>query len=67
MTWQYSPYVTVLIIAAVTASLVALYAWHRRDTPGGIYFVLLMVAVAVWAFTGAAESAALTIPAKISF
>ena len=67
MTSQYSPYVTVLIIAAVTASLVARYAWHRRGTPGGIYFVLLMAAVAVWAFTGAAEFAATTIPAKITW
>jgi PAS domain S-box-containing protein len=58
-------YVVVLTIAAGVAALVAMYAWRRRATPGGIYFVLLMLAVAEWAFAGAAEFAAIDIPTKI--
>ena len=67
MTWLNGPYVVVLLIAAVTASLVVLYAWDRRRTPGGRYFVLLMAAVALWAFTGAAEFAALAYATKIAW
>lgn len=45
--------------------LVALLAWSRRRTPGSIYFALLMIAVAVWAFTSAVEFSLSSIPAKI--
>ncbi len=58
-------YVAVLTIAAGVAALVAMYAWRRRATPGGIYFVLLMLAVAEWSLAGAAEFATIDIPTKI--
>ncbi|MBN1936449.1 MAG: PAS domain S-box protein [Anaerolineae bacterium] len=65
MNWQHIGYIVVLSIATGLAILVALLAWTRRRTPGSIYFALLMVAVAVWAFTGAVEFSLVAVPAKI--
>jgi PAS domain S-box-containing protein len=67
MNWQHAPYVVILIIAASVAMLVAIYAWQRRAVRGGIFFALLMVAVAQWAFSGAAEFAATDISTKIGW
>jgi PAS domain S-box-containing protein len=58
-------YVALLTIAVIVDVLVALYAWWRRATPGGIYLALLMAAAAIWALANAAEFAALDIPTKI--
>ncbi len=63
--WLYTAYVIVLTTASVVAVLIALYAWRRRVTPGGIYFVLFMLAVAEWAAAAAAEFATPEIPSKI--
>lgn len=65
MTWQYLPYVILLAGSSVAAGLIAAYAWRRRGTPGGIYFVLLMAAVAVWSLANAAEYVTVAIPLKI--
>ena len=37
-----------LMIAANTATIVALVAWRRREAPSAHYFALLMLAVAQW-------------------
>ena len=58
-------YVVLLTIAVIVDVLVALYAWWRRATPGGIYLALLMAAAAIWALANAIEFAVLDIPAKI--
>jgi PAS domain S-box-containing protein len=58
-------YVALLTIAVIVDVLVALYAWTRRATPGGIYLALLMAAAAIWALANAAEFATPDIPTKI--
>ncbi len=58
-------YVALLTVAVIVDVLVALYAWWRRATPGGIYLALLMAAAAIWALADAIEFAALDIPTKI--
>jgi PAS domain S-box-containing protein len=58
-------YVVSLTIAIAVDVLVALYAWWRRATPGGIYLALLMAAAAIWALANAVEFASLDIPTKI--
>lgn len=67
MTWLNAPYVAVLLVAGVTALLVVLYAWDRRRTAGGTYFILMMIAVALWALSNAAEFAALEYWTKIAW
>ncbi len=63
--WLYTVYVVVLITASVVTVSFALYAWRRRATPGGLYFVLLMAAVAEWAAAGGAEFATPDLTNKI--
>ncbi len=58
-------YVVVLCIATGLAILVAWLAWQRRQTPGGAYFALLMLAIAAWAFAGAFEAGLSSAPAKV--
>jgi PAS domain S-box-containing protein len=65
MTWQYLPYVATLAGASLASALIAVYAWRRRSMPGGTYFSLLMVAVAVWSLANAVEYATLAIPLKV--
>ena len=48
MYWQYTPYVVPLGIAAAVLVALALFAWRRRQAPGAVAFVLLMLAVAEW-------------------
>lgn len=54
------------MVAAGTITLsLSLYSLKWRDASGGKYFVLLMASIAVFAFTGAGELAAVSIRAKI--
>jgi len=65
MTWQYLPYVILLAGSGLASILIAAYAWRRRAMSGGVYFVLLMAAVALWSIANAAEYATLAIPTKV--
>jgi PAS domain S-box-containing protein len=65
MAWIHLPYVVPLVISGVVAALIGMYAWRRRDTPGGGYFVLLMAVIVWWSLTNAAEYASLDISTKI--
>src|SRR3972149_3800649 len=59
--------VILMIASAVIALLVAFYTWQWRNTPGGYYFILLLAAVAIYAFACAFEEAATTLPVKITW
>ncbi len=61
----YLPYIIIQTAAGLLAALIAWHAWRRRALPGSSHFVLLMVAVAEWAFVGAAELASTEIEVKI--
>lgn len=65
MNWQYAPLVAIFSLAAGLALGIALYAWRRRAAPGIPFFVWLMIAVAVWDLTSAAEFAAIPVSTKI--
>ena len=57
--------VAVMALTALIAFWLAWSAWQRQAAPGGVYFSLLMLAVAAYALADGAELAALTLPAKI--
>src|SRR5512136_2503058 len=65
MAWIHLSYVIPLIVSAVVAVVVGIYAWRRRAMPGGRYFVLLMAVVTWWALANAAEYASLAAATKI--
>ncbi len=65
MNWPYAPLVAAFSLAAGLALWIALYAWRRRAAPGVAFFAWLMVAVAVWDLTSAAEFAAIQVSTKI--
>ena len=65
MNWQYTSLVVVFSLAAGLSLWMALYAWRRRAAPGGIFFAWLMVAIAIWDLTSAAEFAAIPVSTKI--
>ena len=67
MHWQYTPYALPLIAAATISAALALYGWRRRPTPGAMFFVLLMLAVAEWSLTYALELDSSDLSAKILF
>ena len=53
MNWQY----TVLVgLAGMLSLSLAVLTWSHRRAFGAVYFILLMSAVSVWAFTAAIES-----------
>ncbi|MGB8643685.1 MAG: histidine kinase N-terminal 7TM domain-containing protein [Anaerolineae bacterium] len=60
-----SVYTMALAASAIISALLALYAWPRRESRGGIYFFLLMVAIADWAFGDAAQLGVNTYAAKL--
>jgi two-component system cell cycle sensor histidine kinase/response regulator CckA len=48
MSWQYTPYVPPLLIAAAMSVALALYALRRRHVPGAVPFAVLMLGAAEW-------------------
>jgi PAS domain S-box-containing protein len=54
MHWQYSSLV-LLVTAATAATLLTLFAWRRRQAPGTLPFILLMLSVALWSLAYAFE------------
>ena len=54
-----------MFTASALAAFVIRLAWRRRAAAGGVEFILLMSAVALYAFFAAFEIMATTIPAKI--
>lgn len=63
MIWLLPIFVSLLIVAALIETAVALYAWRQRMTAGATQLVMLMVAAIIWTLAYALElvSASLTI------
>lgn len=55
----------IYLLGTVIGIGTALYGWGRRDTPGGVYFVGLMLANVVWTGSAAVESLVVGEPAKV--
>ncbi|HVO44527.1 MAG TPA: histidine kinase N-terminal 7TM domain-containing protein [Aggregatilineales bacterium] len=67
MTPPYLPFIFTLFVTSVVAALLAMYAWHRRTVPGGVYFAILMALLAEWSFVIAAELATVDLPTKVTW
>ena len=65
MTWVYTPYAAVLHITATISVCVALLLSRRRSAPGTDALILLMFAVAEWAFASGMEAATVGVAQKI--
>ena len=48
MSWHYTPYALLMLLAAVASLLLAFYAWRLRGTPGAPMLALMMVAGTTW-------------------
>ncbi len=59
------PPVLLMLIAAMIAFFVAIFVWNRRKAPGGRPFILLMVAIIIWASAAVGEFSVLSASAKI--
>ncbi len=65
MHWQSTPFVLLVLTAAVISGWLALTAWHRRPAPGATAFCLLMLAVAEWSLGYALELASPDLPTTL--
>ena len=65
MALQVSLFFLIYTVVGFIAILLAGYSWDRRKVAGGIYFTLLMFAVAEWSTTLALEMLSPDIPSKI--
>ena len=67
MIWELPPYLLILVVTVAVTLTVAAVAWRRRETPGVLPFVLLMLAVAWWAGFSFLEYLADGYDAKLTF
>ena len=65
MTWQYTPFVFPLLVAAAIAGGIAIYTWQRRPALGVAPFTLLMLSVAAWSLIYALRLVSADLPTKL--
>jgi N-terminal 7TM region of histidine kinase len=53
--WQSTPFTLPLVLNGLLCGWVAYVGWRRRAVPGAVPFVLLMAALAGWAFVNLVE------------
>ncbi len=63
--WQYTPYILPSILAFIISSGLAIFVWRQRPTPASTAFIVLMLAVAGWAFGYALEVAGADLLTKV--
>jgi len=59
--------IAVMISAMMICALIAAYSWRQRSTASGLYFMLLMAAVAFYALAAAFELGSTTLAAKVAW
>jgi signal transduction histidine kinase/PAS domain-containing protein len=64
MTFEYSPYVLPLIVAAFISIIVAVYTWMHRSSNGAYALFLMAVAIFEWTFAYALEIAGINLETK---
>lgn len=65
MTWQYTPYIIPLFIAALVSTILALLFWRRRSLRGGIPLVYFATGASLWCFAYALELAGADLTTKL--
>ena len=65
MTWQFTSDVLISLLATTIALTMALISWRWWQTPGIIYFTLMMFSIAGWSLFSGLEAAAIQISEKI--
>jgi hypothetical protein len=65
MRWQFSPYLTPVIIAAAISIILAVLLWRRRSRPGATSLMVMMLAVTRWLLGYAIEMASIDPGTKI--
>ena len=65
MIGTYSLYAILLLISSIVTLYLAYYSWNKRSNPDALYFSFLMLAVAIWTFTGAIEMTLTSFSTKI--
>jgi PAS domain S-box-containing protein len=65
MTGIYSIYAILLLISSVITLYLTYYSWNKRSNPDAFYFSFLMLAVSIWALTGAIEMTTASISTKV--
>lgn len=64
---QFTPYALPLLMSAVVCSVLAVYLWQRRSTPGARTFLLVMAAAGVWAMLNLFEITTPSFESKLVF
>ncbi len=65
MTGIYSTYAILLLISSIITLYLTYYSWNKRSNPDALYFSFLMLAVSIWALTGAVEMTTTSISTKV--
>jgi PAS domain S-box-containing protein len=65
MTGIYTIYAILLLISSFITLYLTYYSWNKRSNPDAFYFSFLMLAVSIWALTGAFEMTSSTISTKV--
>ena len=64
MSFEYSPYILPLIVAAIVSATVAIYAWTRRSANGALPLSLLAASIFMWTVGYSFEIAGTNIETK---
>lgn len=65
MSWQFTPYLLLITLAALLTASLAIYAWYHRKTPGAVSLFFLFASAALWSFFYALEVASATLEGKL--
>lgn len=65
MSWQYTPYIIPLFIAALVSVILVILFWRRRSLRGSIPLVYFSIGVSVWCFAYALELAGADLATKL--
>src|SRR5689334_7243576 len=63
MRWQSTPYALPLVAASAASIGLAFLAWRRRQAPGAIIFMIMVLSVAEWTLGYALELSSANLPA----
>jgi hypothetical protein len=65
MTYEFSVYSVVYLIATSVALVATVFAWQRRNAAGGLWLLLTLLSGVEWTLTGALEASSRSLPGHI--
>jgi putative methionine-R-sulfoxide reductase with GAF domain len=65
ITWQYTPFLLLILGAGLFTTLLAFYTWRRRAIPGAWLLFAILATASIWSYGYAVEIAAATLPGKL--